>query len=164
MDHVFSRVLLMREYLRRAALVVGDVQPPGWPFADLAAVVAVTVRADESVTEDVVRTVRRAGQFSPIPQTCAAAVHWSRLAADRGLPWPDPFEPLLLMYERGGGFTFSDAGMIEVDLVGVPHRPPAGYLSAAPIASLDIAFLAETDAAFEQKLANTTATALHLSG
>ncbi|WP_189334786.1 hypothetical protein [Actinoplanes ianthinogenes] len=152
MDHVYSRTLLMREFLRRAAVVVGDSGPPGWPFCDLVAVVDPSVRADAALVAEVAGAVRGAGQFTPIPETCVAALHGARLAAERAVPWPDPFEPLLLMYERGGAFTFNGAGMIEVDLVGIPRRTPREYLSVAPIASLDAAYLDEADAEFAEKL------------
>ena len=65
-----------------------------------------------------------------------------------GIPLPpqleDPFEPLLLMFERGGGFT-TEAGFIDLGGSSVLQKTWRGHLSTQPIVSLDQATLDALD-------------------
>jgi hypothetical protein len=57
----------------------------------------------------------------------------------------DPFEPLILMYERGGGFA-TENGFVDVDMAGIPLRSWRDHLSSQPIVELDAATLDRLDA------------------
>ncbi|MBB6174845.1 coproporphyrinogen III oxidase [Nocardiopsis mwathae] len=46
------------------------------------------------------------------------------------------FEPLIQMYERGGGFGLDGTGCIEVDMVAMPRHGMQRYLSTEPRAPL----------------------------
>ncbi len=58
---------------------------------------------------------------------------------------PDPYEPLLLFFERGGGFTVENR-MVDVDSAGIPLRDRQRYLRGEPFVDLDRAALDALDA------------------
>ncbi|WP_433397916.1 hypothetical protein [Streptomyces sp. CA-146814] len=69
--------------------------------------------------------------------TCRGAVRWSALlAAHRGLraDLPDPYEPLLLMYERGGGYHFGE--YLDLDGAMIPLGDVESNASSAPFITL----------------------------
>ncbi|MFH9658963.1 hypothetical protein ACH4NF_14665 [Streptomyces sp. NPDC017248] len=115
-----SRVRLMHEFLRRSALWAHALGSDDWPFFDVAALVEPSVRADELTVEQV---VAGASALQPVVgDTCAWALHLAALRdADVRLPeLPDPFEPLVRMYERGGAFLLDGTGFVQVDAAAVP--------------------------------------------
>ncbi|MFJ9939004.1 hypothetical protein [Streptomyces erythrochromogenes] len=152
-DHVLARVMsrrvLMREYLRRAALWAREYAvESAWPFFDVTEHVDPGFRlSPETVAELEACLCRVPGP--ELRETCAGAV---RLAVMRernpaALPdLPDLYEPLVLFYERGGEFVRDDAG--GLDLTGVSFRPgtPQGNLGTPPFRALDATVLDALDA------------------
>ncbi|MFJ9764686.1 hypothetical protein ACIRUY_12775 [Streptomyces erythrochromogenes] len=152
-DHVLARVpsrrILMREYLRRAALWAQEYSvESAWPFFD------VTERVDPGFRLSPGTAAELEAYLSRVPgrelrATCAGAV---RLAGMRernpaALPdLPDLYEPLVLFYERGGEFVRDDAG--GLDLTGVSFRPgtPRGNLGTPPFRALGETVLDALDA------------------
>lgn len=123
LDRTRSRVALMREYLRRAALWTRAVQGKGWPFYDVAEFAAPGVRAADEVVDGVLGSPAVVEQFPTVGRSCVWALHLAA-ARDAGVSLPDLpdlFEPLIRMYERGGGFSLSGAGTIDIDAAGL-HR------------------------------------------
>ncbi|KOG37537.1 hypothetical protein [Streptomyces decoyicus] len=120
-DHANSRALLMREYLRRAALwarACGAEQ--SWPFFDVAEHVDAEFQTPPDVAAEVEEVLAGLAPTS-LKRTCRAAIRWAALRDVRDdLPadLPDPYEPLLLMYERGGGYYLEE----YLDLNGVMIR------------------------------------------
>ncbi|MFK0293927.1 hypothetical protein ACIQU6_26145 [Streptomyces sp. NPDC090442] len=120
-DHANSRALLMREYLRRAALwarAYGAEQ--SWPFFDIAEYVDAAIQTPADVAAEVEEVLAGLAPAS-LKRTCRAAIRWAALRDARdALPTdpPDPYEPLLLMYERGGGYFLEE----YLDLNGVMIR------------------------------------------
>ncbi|MEU9120036.1 hypothetical protein AB0C96_09265 [Streptomyces sp. NPDC048506] len=120
-DHANSRALLMREYLRRAALwarTYGAEQ--SWPFFDIAEHVDAELQTPPDVAAEVEEILAGLASTS-LKRTCRAAIRWAALRDTRDdLPadLPDPYEPLLLMYERGGGYFLEE----YLDLNGVMIR------------------------------------------
>jgi hypothetical protein len=57
----------------------------------------------------------------------------------------DPFEPLLLMFDRGGGWTI-EAGFIDVDGSAIRQRTWLDHLTASPAVTLDRSTLEAFDA------------------
>ncbi|WP_435242956.1 hypothetical protein [Streptomyces cucumeris] len=121
-DNANSRALLMREYLRRTALWaqaydVGDT----WPFCDVAEHVAPEVQLAPELTTELDEVLVGVMPFS-LQRMCRAAVRWAAVRqAEIDLPkaLPDePYEPLLLMCERGGGYFIEEF----VDLNGAMLR------------------------------------------
>ncbi|WP_306366540.1 RDD family protein [Nocardiopsis sp. CC223A] len=133
-DRTRSRVALMREYLRRAALWTRAVQGRGWPFYDVAAFAAPGVRADDGVVRGVLGSPAIVEQDPAVGRSCAWALHLAA-ARDAGVSLPDLpdlFEPLIRMYERGGGFSLSGAGTIDIDAAGLYRGTLLDHLGDEP--------------------------------
>ncbi len=139
-DRTYSRVLLLKEYLRRSAWWAEALDCTArWPFFDVAGHIDPSVRADPVLVERVEEQLRGQTGWPPVKETCIWALHWAALRWVPGLPvpdLPDPFEPLLRMYERGGGFT-TEHDFIQVDVVGVPVRAWHERRTTEQIAPLD---------------------------
>lgn len=120
-DHANSRALLMREYLRRAALWARACRAEqSWPFFDIAEHVDAELETPPDVAAEVEEVLAGLAPTS-LKRTCRAALRWATLRDTRDdLPadLPDPYEPLLLMYERGGGYFLEE----YLDLNGVMIR------------------------------------------
>ncbi|MEU9236487.1 hypothetical protein [Streptomyces subrutilus] len=150
LGRVMSRRLLMREYLRRAALWARACSAEaGWPFFDI---VEYLDPAFAPVSEEATAQLRELCQIivvSPVIRTCTGAMRLAEFRERRpdDLPdLPDLYEPLLLFYERGGPFLLDHAGFL--DLAGVLVRPGtlAGRAAGPPLSSLDRALLDAVDA------------------
>lgn len=145
--HSRSRALLLREYLRRAALwaeALGGTDE--WPFFDIAARVDPMVRADQAAVERVTRCLPAV--VADIKKTCVWAVHWAALRAARPAELPDlddPFDPLIVLYERGGDFTLENA-FIEVDYARIRMLGWRDHLFRQPLVGLDPVSLDLADA------------------
>ncbi|MFH8382016.1 hypothetical protein ACH4E7_13860 [Kitasatospora sp. NPDC018058] len=148
LEKSYSRAALMKEYLRRTALwldVYGDTRY--WPVFDLAAIVAPEVRAAPAVVADVKEFVDAASHRWYAAETSVAAVQWAALSDVPGLnlpPLPDPFEPLIRVYERGGLFSYAN-GFVDFDTTMVPCRDWRAHLSPTPVVELDDAALDALD-------------------
>ena len=135
-----SHAALVREYLRSMALWADALRCEGdWPFFDVAAVLA-GERSTGRIDPDL--------QFAPLPElggafraALAAAVHFAEIA-DRpevrmhGLP--DPYEPLVRLFERGGTMT-TEHGMIYAGTVGFSRKPFQPAIGPALVALDDAA-------------------------
>lgn len=139
MGHVMSRRLLMREYLRRAALWAQAYSVEDeWPFFDVTEHIDPEFRLSPEVAAEL------EGFLGTVPggllrSTCAAAVRMADLRAQTlaELPdLPDLYEPLVLFYERGGEFVYDNGG--GLDLTGVSFRPKGlqDNLGSAPLVAL----------------------------
>lgn len=119
-----SRVALMREYLRRSAMWAQELDADEWPFFDVAALAAPGVRADQGLVDSVAGDPNVFENGPLVRDTCLWALHMEAAKnSGTALPdLPDMFEPLILMYERGGGFSLSSTGTIDVDGVGIPRQ------------------------------------------
>lgn len=148
-----SYVALVREYLRRAALWVKRLQATEhWPFSDLAGLVAPEVRADQGVVDQLEAALQPFSLWPTIKKTCIWYLHWQALKRDRpeavaGYDLPDPYEPLIRLYERGGRF-YTEHGFVNVDMVGIPAkiRGWQAYDSTTPVVALDDDALDRLDA------------------
>lgn len=130
-----SRVKLMQEYLRRASWWAQRLdRTPEWPFFDIAEAVDPAVRADPEL---VARTTEGLGWYAK--RVVAWALHFAELRtlAPQKLPdLDDPFEPLIVLFERGGDFTTAN-GRIEVDLAQLPPKSWVDYRIAEPFVAPD---------------------------
>ncbi|MEU9039075.1 hypothetical protein AB0D45_29810 [Streptomyces sp. NPDC048352] len=144
-DRNQSRRVLMWEYLRRAAVwakACGGEE--AWPFYDVTAYLDPGFElppAQAAELEELQRTVF----WEELRKTCAGAVRLAGLrerTPDAVAGLPDPYEPLVLFYERGGSFS-RDCSGVFIDLVGVMMRPGKldGYLGSRPVGVLDDAVL-----------------------
>ncbi|MFD4274108.1 hypothetical protein R2B67_24185 [Streptomyces cyaneofuscatus] len=135
--HAHSRALLMREYLRRAALWAKAYgAEESWPFFDIAAHVDAAITTSPDVAAELEQLLRSLAPAS-LRTTCRGAVRWpALLTAHRGLlaELPDPYEPLLLMYERGGGYHLGE--YLDLNGVMIPLGDMESNVSAAPFVTL----------------------------
>jgi len=150
-DHENSRAYLMKEYLRRAAWWSRATDQELWiPFFDIAAAVGPGIRADEAVVERVSRYMSKSHQSGLGQRAAVNALHFAALLA-AGTPLPDapeqPFEPLLILLERGGGFHAEGSGLIDVDSVGIRIGKLEENLRTEPWVQLDKAALDAIDEA-----------------
>jgi hypothetical protein len=137
-------VALMREYLRRAALWAKQLHATDqWPFFDVARQIAPEVRAEEAVVKRLEAALQPFSLWPTIKKTCLWYLHWQRLKQDRAetvaaYNLPEPFEPLIRFYERGGRFD-TEHGFINVDMVGIPARVRGweAFDSPTPFVALD---------------------------
>ncbi|WP_131096819.1 hypothetical protein [Streptomonospora litoralis] len=136
-DRQWSQIALFEEYLRRAALWLGVESDVRWPFGDFAAAVDSSVRADDRLVRQVDESIPL-DQSQDVVDTCLNALHFQALR-ESGTPLPrlpDPFEPLLLMYERGNG-VYSTQIYFQIGASGVKKRSPEYFASADPVTVLD---------------------------
>ncbi|MBC3843628.1 hypothetical protein GXW82_35695 [Streptacidiphilus sp. 4-A2] len=152
--HAWSRAALMREYLRRAALWADAYTiDDEWPFLDLAAYVDPTVRADPQLLARL-ESFMEAGIGPNAEESCVAATHWAALLDARKGSLPDladPFEPLVTLFERGGGFATENRSADFIYSM-IRFRNRQHHLSAEPIIALERAVLDEIDAQGSERL------------
>jgi hypothetical protein len=146
--HTRSRIALMHEHLHRGERWARHLRTPAaGPFATLPDLIDPEVRADPDTVRRVLRAVPGSG-MAPTPRACAAALHFAALQ-DAGVPLPalpDPYEPLVLLFERGGGFGIDCSGVfIELGSAAVPRRRREGKIRNAPLAPMDHAALDDLD-------------------
>jgi hypothetical protein len=150
-----SRSGLMREYLRRAAWWAQELHVTDeWPFFDIAAHIAPSVHISPSDVEELEGLEKGNLGSGPVKTSVYAAVRWATMLDTPGVDLPaldDPFEPLVMMYERGGGFV-TEKGFIELNLASVRIRGWRDHLSSDQIIPLDPAVLDQLDEAERRKL------------
>lgn len=144
----WSKAALMLEYLRRTALWADAYGCDSRvPFFDLAACMNPGIRADRDVVDDVLAKVGKGGWN--VKQIAPFILHWAALRPVLGEFPPgleDPFEPLLLLFERDGGFH-TENGAIELEYLSVPMRDWRTRASRPPMASFAAEDLDEIDRA-----------------
>jgi hypothetical protein len=147
-DHRRSRVRLMAEYLRRAALWAQALDATDeWPFFDIAAHVDPSVQVPADQAKDLEVLIDRGIGWPSVETAARAALRWAALL-DAAIPLPpgleDPFEPLLLMFDRGGAWT-TEAGFIDVDGAALRQQTWLDHLSTEPVIVFDPAMLDAMD-------------------
>ncbi|MER7771788.1 hypothetical protein [Kitasatospora sp. NPDC096140] len=149
--HAISMSRLMVEYLRRASLwaeVLGG--PPKWPIFDIAGALAPEIQVDPVVAERLEDfLIAHVGGIST-ENACRAAVRWATLRDTAGIQLPDlpePFEPLIVMYERGGELVPDESWAFNFGIRRVQIKPWREHLSAEPAVALDPATLDALDVA-----------------
>jgi hypothetical protein len=132
-----SQARLLEEHARRVALWRRRFGA-GWYFADLAAVADSSVRASEDVLHRLHEgvSIHLSGYALRV---CEYALHYAALQKAGKCPadLPDPFEPLIVLFERGSIFSRDGAGYIDVDGLGVRLRNVDDYLQDEPRAPVD---------------------------
>lgn len=137
--HRMSRIALLREFLRRMALWAEALGcPERWPFFDVAAQAMPEVPAPEVDLSSLPHLQAR------IQATLHWMLRWDALPHRPHPELPDPFEPLLLLYERGGGFTVENK-LIDVGLAAIPCADAERYRTRPPMPSLSRVHLEELD-------------------
>lgn len=145
--HAESRARLAREFLRRTAqwaLTVGAERD--WPSSDLASGVDPEVAVDPALLTRLELDESSMDLF-PVPTDIAVAiVRWAALGDLPRQRFPqldDPYEPILELFDRGGGFARGpgelDLGFISIQLRSVTDRAALEPLpiDAATLGALD---------------------------
>lgn len=149
MSCLYSRAALMREYFRRSALWADRYQAvKEWPFFDIAAYVDPAVRVPEALMDRFEDFLNRHVGLPVAYDMCKAAVQWSALLERSEVPRPpleDPFEPLILLFERGGGFATENRA-VDFWVTMVRWGSLESRLQAEPPVVLDAAALDALDA------------------
>ncbi|WP_433002940.1 hypothetical protein [Kribbella sp. CA-294648] len=144
--HRRSRGRLAREFLRRTAqwaLAVGAEE--GWPFSDLAGALDPELVVDPALLAKLEIDATTVGLFPVRPAHAAVIVRWAALGDLPRQRFPeldDPYEPLLSLLGRGGGYSVSK-GFIELGSGSFPIRSLADRAALEPLpideATLDMA-------------------------
>ncbi len=156
-EHGGSNWLLITEYYHRAALWAKALQCASeWPYFDVSSKVAPKFSIDEETekkVEDFLSEHHLDAHTMKIP--LLGALRWAALnsqAIPTSFNLPDPYEPMLLAYERGslvqiehcfvdvGGFTFS-------------LKPLSYYIEKEPLPTLNPTWLDQVDELAKQNIA-----------
>jgi hypothetical protein len=146
--HAVSRAKLMREYLRRSAQWANHLNATNeWPFFDIAGRLAPEVEPPTELAKQLEESIAERTGWPSHRTVARATLRWAALL-DAGTPLPpdlqDPFEPLLLMFDRGGAYT-TEAGFIDLGASSVPSKTWRDNLSTEPVTALDRATLDALD-------------------
>ena len=143
-----SHIALFKEYLRRASLWANALNcTDRWPLFDVAAEIDLSFRADEAKVEALNRHVTSFRIPRTMKRTCEWFVHWAgvkhRLEVTK-MALPDPYDPLMLLYERGGDFYF-EQGLFHFSVGGFPRGTWSDHYSLSPHILLDEHVLDQLD-------------------
>ena len=147
---VHSHIALLREYLRRAALWAKVLNcTDEWPFFDVTAHIYPLETVDEAKIEALNTHFTQTPFYVAgiIEKTCKWFIQWERV---KNLPkvseftLPEPYEPLIKMYERGGIFS-TEHGFFDFAIGGFPRGQWKQYDQTIPLLELDTKTLDEID-------------------
>jgi hypothetical protein len=149
LSHARSRAMLMREYLRRSACWAQELDATSkWPFFDIAALAAPQIEPPPELAEQLEALVQVQIGWPSQRTIARAALRWAA-ARDAGIPVPpeleDPYKPILLMLQRGGGWT-TESNFIDLGGSSVVEKTWRDHLSNEPVTALDPAILNALDA------------------
>jgi hypothetical protein len=142
---VNSQLVLVREYLRRAALWAKTLEIAEKCdreiVFDIAFEIDPEVRASNDAISKLEAHLRKLEVSRWLEQACLYALHWCALleqkesvVVDYGLP--DPYEPLLLAYERGADMYPEHGLMILVNGYGIYRQKCEKYSRYSPLEDL----------------------------
>lgn len=147
---VDSHIPLLREYLRRAALWAKALDcTDEWPFFDVAAHLCPLDTADQTKIEALNTHFTQIQFYATgiIEKTCKWFIHWEcvkNLPKVSEFTLPEPYEPLIIMYERGGIFS-TEHGFFDFGVASFPRGQWKQYDQTIPLLELDAKTLDEID-------------------
>ncbi len=143
-SHAPSNMVLAREYLRRSALWAKTLDCTAkWPLFDVAFEIDSSIRADESMIRKAADHLaqRKLSTLNWVFKTCLWSLHWSTLVDSKGtgqFNLPIPYEPMLVIYERGGSITAESHMIDSSGVMGFTRGTLQQYLLAeVPYVELD---------------------------
>lgn len=135
-DHTRSRARLAREFLRRTAqwaVALGAEQ--GWPASDLAGALDPEVAVDPALLAKL-KLIETSSEAFPVPPEIAPLiVRWAALGDLPKQRFPqldDPYEPLLELFDRGGGYARAP-GELDLAFVSLQLRKVADRAALEPL-------------------------------
>ncbi|WP_199248338.1 hypothetical protein [[Phormidium] sp. ETS-05] len=137
-SRVSSHIALLREYLRRAALWATALNcTDEWPFFDVAAHMCPLQRAGDAQVEALGIHFSAQPFYTAgiIEKTCEWFLHWDAVQNRPEVTkfaLPDPYEPLIKMYENGGIFS-TEHGFFNFEVGGFPRGTWSDYYKLAPL-------------------------------
>ena len=149
-----SHTLLFLEYIRRTALWFRALNLErkglGWPTFDIAAQIDPSLE-DDSKDEELLK-VLSVGKFRA-ERFCLYYIHWS-IIQDRPevtqFNLPAPYEPVIMMFERGCEFPRKEFNIYDFPSVGIPVNYPENYYDFPPFIDLNSAVLDREDIEFQE--------------
>jgi hypothetical protein len=153
-----SHRLLFKEFLRRAALLAEffgllDVPGTGWPMLNYAAYFDSSLELEDEEIDILAEKL----QVNGFPlwysqRVCIYFIHWVTIqnkpeVVEKNIP--NPYEPLLILYERGGTFQRDKIGTWEFSSTAFFIGISSSHLGSTPVVELDEASLNQADKDFE---------------
>lgn len=143
-----SHVALFREYLRRSAIWAKALNCTElWPFFDI----ATRISPDSGVSQDKIdRLAQHLAAFhlsKNVKQTCQWYLHFCEIETIpivKQYDLPTPYEPLILMYERGATF-YTEHGFFCVSIASIPRKDWSHYERLTPLLPLESSVLDRLD-------------------
>jgi hypothetical protein len=149
-----SHILLFKEYIRRAALWFKalniELKGSGWPVFDIAAQIDQSIE-DETEDENFIKCLTTGTYYTKV--LCLYYVHWSMIK-DRPevtrFNLPEPYEPIIIMFERGCSFPRKEFNIYDFWGGGIPINEPENYYDDLPYTELDSATLDQIDLEYQK--------------
>jgi hypothetical protein len=153
-----SHRLLFKEFLRRTALVaelVGllDIRGSGWPMLDYAAYFDADLELEDKEIEAFAGELHvNSFPYWYSERVCVYFMHWMAVedhpeVINHNLL--NPYEPLIILYERGGNFRRDKDGTWEFSSTAFFIGSSSSHLSSTPVVELDEGSLNQADKDFE---------------
>lgn len=135
----WSHVALFKEYARRMALwAVRLKRASDWLFFDVAGALDPQWRADESLVSALHDFLDDKAYLGLMCDVYEWALHWAALRESQSFDLPDPYEPIILLYERGGNVRQYRADIWAVsDTFGVSGVTLSYYAGLPTVVDLD---------------------------
>jgi hypothetical protein len=119
----------LQDFFRRSALWRQELNYHDnyWPFWDIGLHIDSSIRADS----DIIKNIDEYPINSTTSQTCEWYLHWVALKSSRSLErftLPDPYEPLIQMYQNGSGSICPEHRFVDIQGVLVSIRKWTEYL------------------------------------
>lgn len=139
-SRIDSHVALFQEYLRRISLWAKTLDSSDlWPFFDVVAQISASVEVSEEAITKLREHLANFGLRKNVQQTCEWYLYWNAVVNTnlvQKLDLPAPYDPLILMYERGATF-YTEHGFFCVSLASFPRKNWSSYASLKPVVELD---------------------------
>ncbi|MEP7288560.1 MAG: hypothetical protein ABI947_22640 [Chloroflexota bacterium] len=148
-----SHKALLHEYFRRTALwAKALVATAEWPIIDLALHIDPSIRAEKAILDRWRQHLDHTENDKRVPPEMEfileAALHWASVE-DKQLTGtfnlPQPYEPIILMYERGGFFYRSHEGIDITAVTAISRRGWDAYDRDTPWGSIEVSELDKID-------------------
>jgi hypothetical protein len=153
-DRTPSHIALMNEYLRRMALWATETAcTKEWPFFDVALRIQPHIRANPLLCEQLDNHLIYHKISHVMRKTLVNHLHWLALHDEGLLPCtqytiPAPYEPVAVMFKRGGYFWL-DSIAICIGIASMFRKPWTAYIDLPAMNDLDDRILDRLDTAFE---------------